>query len=73
MLEVLLVFMIDGGEPEISDRVFESFESCAEFVDTLAGESVVNSDHGFEFLSSDGIYFSGQCIEKSDYIQKESI
>lgn len=73
MLEILLVFMANGGQVEVSDRVFESFQECATFVDTLAGQRVVNSDFGFDFLSSDGIHFSGQCIEKSDYFLEESV
>lgn len=57
MLEILLVFMVNGGEPEVSDRVFGSFDECKEFVETLAGDSVVNSDYGFEFLANDGVHF----------------
>lgn len=73
MLEILLVFMVNGGEPEVSDRVFGSFDECKYFVELLAGDSVVNPDYGFEFLANDGIHFSGQCIKQSDYFIKESV
>lgn len=73
ILEILLVFSVNNGHEEISDRIFKSHEECAEFVDTLAQKDVVNSDYGFEFLSSDGLLFSGQCIGREDYAIKKVI
>ena len=67
MLEILLVFVITGYEPNVSDRVFSSYEECAEFVNQLAGKYVVNSDYGFDFLTSDNLVVSGQCISKEDW------
>ena len=67
MLEILLVFVITGYEPTVSDRVFPSYEKCATFVNQLAGQYVVNSDYGFEFLTSDGLIVSGQCISRDDW------
>ena len=71
MLEILLVFSINGEEPpDISDRVFYSYEECAEFVNTIAGNPVINSDYGFRFIASDGILFEGQCIDQREYFLK---
>jgi hypothetical protein len=67
MSEILLVFVITGFQPTISDRVFESYDECKEFVNTLVKQSVVNSDYGFQFLSVDGLLVSGQCVAKEDY------
>lgn len=73
MLEILLVFSMDGAVPDISDTVFTSYEDCAEFVNTIANEKVVNSDYGFKFFASDGILFEGQCIEMKDWFLQESV
>jgi len=67
MSEILLVFVITGFEPSVSDKVFESFDECAKFVNTIAQQDVVNSDYGFQFLSIDGLLVSGQCVAKEDY------
>ena len=73
MLEILLVFSVNGAPTEVSDRVFVSYEECAEFVNTLAEQQVVNSDHGFKFLASDGVVFEGQCIDSKDWIIKQGV
>ena len=73
ILEVLLVFSVNNGHEEISDRIFESHGECAEFVNMLAQEDVVNSDYGFRFISTDGVLFDGQCIEKKDYTLKGNV
>jgi len=71
MLEVLLVFSVNSGPQEISDRVFYSYEECTEFVNMIAGTDVVNSDHGFRFVASDGLLFDGQCIEIKEWFLKQ--
>nr|BDD43653.1 hypothetical protein 8 [Paracoccaceae bacterium] len=73
MLEILLVFSINGKLPDISDRIFTSFEECAEFVNMVADDDIVNSDYGFKFLASDGAVFEGQCIELEDWFLKKSV
>jgi len=67
MLEVLLVFAMNGGLANVSDRVFTSYGECAIFVNELVKKDVVNSDYGFMFYSDDGDRFVGQCIEKSEW------
>jgi len=71
MLEVLLVFSVNSAPLEISDRIFYSYEECTEFVNTIAGMDVVNSDHGFRFVASDGILFNGQCVEMKEWFLKQ--
>jgi len=67
MIEILLVFAINGAPEEVSDRIFESKQECSEFVNTLAEASVVKQDGSFEFVSSDGHIFRGACISKKAY------
>lgn len=73
MLEILLVFSINSAPPEVSDRVFASFEECAEFVNEVADGDVVNSDYAFRFLSSDQLLFQGQCMDSEDYWKDKEI
>lgn len=73
MLEILLVFSINGELPDISDRIFTSHDECAEFVNMLAENEVVNSDYGFKFIASDGVIFEGQCIEMKDWFLKQGV
>ena len=72
MKEILLVFVVTGFEPAVSDRIFESYDKCKEFVNTIAKQPVVNSDYGFHFLSSDKLLVSGQCVAKEDYRYEQS-
>jgi len=72
MKEILLVFVVTGFEPSVSDRIFESYDECKHFVNALAKQSVVNSDYGFQFLSSDKLLVSGQCVAKEDYRHEQS-
>ena len=66
--EILLVFMINAdGDVKISDRIFESVEECATFVNTLAQISVVEPNGSFRFIVSDGTLFEGQCVNKLAY------
>ena len=67
MSEILLVFVITGFQPAVSDRIFESYDECKEFVNTIAQQDVVNTDYGFRFLSVDGLLVTGQCVAKEDY------
>lgn len=67
MLEILLVFSINGATPDISDKIYSSYDDCVNFVNTLVGDDVVNSDYAFRFIASDGVLFEGQCIEMKDW------
>ncbi len=69
--EILLVFSLNGAMETVSDRVFSSYEECAEFVEAVAGGDVVNSDYGFRFIAPDGMLFDGQCIDKKYWILKK--
>jgi hypothetical protein len=71
MLEILLVFAVNSGPQEISDKIFYSYEECAEFVNTIAGMDVVNTDYGFRFIASDGMLFDGQCVEMKEWFLKK--
>ena len=71
MIEILLVFTMNSGVEQISDRIFTSFNECSEFVNTLAQKDVVNSDYAFRFISFDGALFEGQCIESKDWFLKQ--
>jgi hypothetical protein len=51
MLEILLVFSVNGAPLEISDRIFNSYEECVGFVNTVADMDVVESDYKFRFVS----------------------
>lgn len=73
ILEILLVFSINGSPNEISDRIFESYEECSEFVNEVAQGTVVNSDFSFQFLSVDQLLFEGQCISKEDYWKSKEV
>ena len=70
MIEVLLVFAINGGLEDISDRVFTSYEECSAFVNTVANMDVINSDYKFKFVASDGMLFEGQCVEMREWFLK---
>lgn len=71
MLEVLLIFSVNGGLEDISDKIFTSYEECSTFVNTLAQMDVINSDYGFKFVASDGVLFEGQCIEIREWFLKK--
>ena len=71
MIEVLLVFSLNGGMEDISDRIFTSYEECATFVNTVADMEVVNSDGGFRFVAVDGMLFEGQCVEMREWFLKK--
>lgn len=73
MLEILLVFSINGQLHDISDRIFTSYNECAEFVNEVAQHDVVDSDYKFKFIAADGLMFEGQCIEIKDWFLKESV
>ena len=67
MLEILLVFSVNSAPLEISDRIFNSYEECVGFVNTVADMDVVKSDYKFRFVSLDGLLFDGQCIEMKEW------
>jgi hypothetical protein len=53
--------------PQISDRLFESHEECAWFVNQVAKESVVDANFEFEFASIDGWLYKGGCYTENEY------
>lgn len=64
MVSVLLIFMMNAGEPTVSDRAFKSFEECKEFVERTSGmPDAVNEEYMFDFESSDGARFTGGCVD----------
>ena len=71
MLEILLVFSINGGREDISDRIFTSKTECAEFVNTLAQMGVVDEIGKFKFIANDGAMFKGQCVEMKEWFLKK--
>ena len=71
MIEILLIFSINGGLEDISDRIFNSYEECTYFVNTIANMDVVNSDYGFKFIASDGALFEGQCVDMREWFLKK--
>ena len=71
MIEILLIFSINGGLEDISDRIFNSYEECTNFVNTVANMDVVNSDYGFKFIASDGALFEGQCVDMREWFLKK--
>jgi len=71
MIEILLVFSINGGLEDISDRIFTSKIECAEFVNTLAQMEVVDEVGKFKFIANDGTMFKGQCVEIKEWFLKK--
>ena len=71
MIEVLLVFAINSGPEEISDRIFYSKQECAEFVNTIAQMNVVKDDYTFKFVANDGMLFRGQCAAMKEWFLKK--
>ena len=71
---VVLIFytiMITGPAntqgPEISDRQFKTKQECAEFVNTVAQNNVVDEDYKFIFASIDGLVFKGGCYTPEEF------
>ena len=71
MIDVLLVFSINGAPEEISDRIFYSKQECVEFVNQVAQMDVVNKDYTFKFVANDGMLFTGQCAEMKEWFLKK--
>ena len=71
MIEILLVFSINGSLEDISDRIFTSKTECAEFVNTLAQMEVVDEVGKFKFIANDGAMFKGQCVEMKEWFLKK--
>ena len=76
-MNVALVFytvMITGPfnpqGPEMSDRLFETKQECAEFVNTIAQEKVVDENYEFKFASMDGLMFLGGCYSPEEFEEK---
>lgn len=53
--------------PVVSDRLFDSYQECAEFVNTIAQQDVVDENFEFEFASMDGILFKGGCYNEEQF------
>ena len=53
--------------PQFSDRMFESHAECADFVNSITGESVVDENFEFQFASIDGLLFKGGCYTADEY------
>ena len=64
---VLLVFSMNGLPPRESQTRYDTLDQCADFVDLVAGASVVDDAYKFDFTRidpSDGLIyqFEGRCI-----------
>lgn len=56
--------------PQISDRLFDSKQECAEFVNTIAQGEVVDDNYEFIFASMDGLVFKGGCYSPEEFDEK---
>jgi hypothetical protein len=61
-----LLFSIGNGPVEMSARVFDTVDECANLVNEIAGGSVVDEFNLFEFMSSDGDVILGGCYSKEE-------
>ena len=71
MLEILLIFSINGDLEDISDRIFTSKNECKEFVNSLAEMDVFKEDDTFKFIASDGMLFKGECVEMKKWFLRK--
>ena len=71
MKEILLVFAINGGLTDISDKIFTSVDECKQFVNTLANMEVFNKANEFKFIASDGALFEGECVDMREWFLKK--
>lgn len=53
--------------PEVSNRLFDSKQECAVFVNTIAEGNVVDENYEFEFASMDGLLFKGGCYNAQEF------
>ncbi|MEK9695259.1 MAG: hypothetical protein VW270_05810 [Candidatus Poseidoniales archaeon] len=68
---ILLVFTMNDLPPKVSQRKFVTLDECADFVELLAGQPVVDDEYHFKFESmepSDGSIstFQGRCVVESN-------
>lgn len=68
---ILLVFAMNDLPPRISQRKFVTLDECADYVEFLAGQQVVDDEYHFEFKAmepSDGSIstFQGRCVVESN-------
>ena len=60
--------------PQISNKLFDSKQECAEFVNTVAddgtGTKVVDENYEFKFASVDGLMFVGGCYTPEEFKKK---
>jgi hypothetical protein len=56
--------------PEVSNRLFDSKQECAEFVNTIAQGDVVDENYEFKFASMDGLMFVGGCYTPEEFKEK---
>ena len=74
-MEIFLVYMMAhvmdarvSNGPNVSERIFTTYEECTQFVNTLASSDVFDG-HKFQFVAQDGVIFYGGCFTKEE--QKE--
>ena len=72
-MDIILVYMLAhvmqpgvSTAPETSERIFKSREECVEFVNTVAGDSVVNENYKYKFASNDGFIIYGGCMTQEE-------
>lgn len=53
--------------PQVSNRLFDSKQECAMFVNTIAQGEVVDKNYEFEFASMDGLLFKGGCYNEQEF------
>ena len=60
--------------PNVSDKLFENREACADFVNKLADDgtnsAIVDENYEFEFATIDGAIFRGGCYSAQDLKRK---
>jgi len=60
--------------PKVSEKLYESYEACAEFVNTVSDDgtnsAVIDENWEFEFATIDGVIFRGGCYSAEDLEKK---
>ena len=60
--------------PQMSNKLFDSKQACAEFVNAVAddgtGTNVVDENYEFKFASLDGLMFVGGCYTPEEFKNK---
>lgn len=61
--------------PNVSEKIFQSKQSCSEFVNAVAENDVVDENYKFKFVAKDNILFIGGCLtekETEQYLKNKS-